>query len=65
MVVVHHDPAHAPSPGPHRRDHLFCKCNRQRSDRLDRKAASKATPWIGFVKLFCQGMRRVALCRAE
>ena len=58
MVVVHHDLAHAPSPGSHRRDHLLCKRHRQRSNCLHGKSAGEAAPWIGLVKLFAQSVRR-------
>ena len=61
MVVVHHDAAHTPSPGPHCRNHLFRKSNWQRSDRLNRKAASKPASWIGFVELFGEGVGGGAL----
>ena len=58
VVVVHHDLAHAPSPRTHGRDHLLCKCNRQRSHCLHGKATGEASPWIGFVKLLAQSVRR-------
>ena len=42
MVVVHHDPAHTPTPGALGHHHLLRKGDRQRSHSLNGKAARKA-----------------------
>ena len=65
VVVVHHGPAHTPSPETLRGHHLLRERNRQRTDRLHCKAARKVTLRIRLVELLGERVRGWCLVHAD